>query len=78
MIIPAPNREVKAKNSRPLRAELPAVWSDISNNMRGFKDYSLLMLVLDGVLGLELSRQLNLKPGINDDHRVIVALSIDL
>ena len=49
--------------------------------MRGFKDHSLHMLVLDEVLGLELSnfsRQLMLKPGIDDDHRVIVAMSNDL
>ena len=25
------------ENLRPLKAELPAVWSDISNAMRGFK-----------------------------------------
>ena len=39
------------------------------------------MLVLDEVLGLELSnfsRQLKFKPGIDDDHRVIVAMSNDL
>ena len=39
------------------------------------------MLVLDEVLGLELSnfsRQLKLKPGIDDDHRVIIAMSTDL
>ena len=71
LIISAPNREVEARNLRPLRAELPAVWSDISNAMRGFKDHSLHMLELDEVLGLKLSnfsRQLKLKPGINDDH----------
>ena len=28
LIISAPNREVEARNLRPLRAELPAVWSD--------------------------------------------------
>ena len=58
------------ENLRPLRAELPAMSSDISNAMRGFKDHSLHMLVLDEVLGLELSnfsRQLKLKPGNNDD-----------
>ena len=68
-------------NLSSLRAELPAVWSDISNAMRGFKDYSLHVLVLDEVLGLELSnfsRQLKLKPGTDDDHRVIVAMSNDL
>ena len=81
VIISAPNREIDMENLRPLRAELPAVWSDISNAMRGFKDHSLHMLVLDEVLGLQLSnfnRQLKLKPGIDDDHRVIVAMSNDL
>ena len=69
------------ENLRPLRAELPAVWSDISNAMRGFNNHSLNMLVLDEVLGLELSnfsRQLKLKPGIDDDHRIIVAISNNL
>ena len=54
VIISAPNRMVEMENLRPLRAELPAVWSDISNALRGFKDYALHMLVLDEVLGLEL------------------------
>ena len=81
VIISAPNREIEMENLSPLRAELPAVWSDISNAMRGFKDHSLHMLVLDEVLGLELSnfsRQLKLKSGIDDDHPVIVAMSNDL
>ena len=81
VIISAPNRMIEMENLRPLRAELPAVWSDISNAMRGFKDHALHMLVLDEVLGLELSnfsRQLKLKPGIDDDHRVITAMSNDL
>ena len=81
VIIPAPNRMIEMENLRPLRAELPAVWSDISNAMRGFKDHALHMLVLDEVLGLELSnfsRQLKLKPGIDNDHRVVVSMSNDL
>ena len=81
MIISAPNRRIEMENLRPLRAELPAVWSDISKAMRGFKEHSLHMLVLDEVLGLELSnfsQQLKLKPGIDDDHRVIVAMSNNL
>ena len=49
VIISAPNSEIEMENLRPLRAELPAVWSDISNAMRGFKDHSLHMLVLDEV-----------------------------
>ena len=72
---------IEMENLRPLRAELPAVWSDISNAMRGFKDHALHMLVMDELLGLELSnfsRQLKLKPGIDDDHRVVTAMSNDL
>ena len=81
VIISAPNREIVMKNLRSLRAELSVAWSDISNVMRGLENYSLLVLVLDEVLGLELSnfsRQLKLKPGIDDDHRVIVVMSNDL
>ena len=81
VIISAPNRMIEMENLRPLKTELPAVWSDISNAMRGLKDHALHMLVLDEVLGLELSnfsRQLKLKPGIDDDHRVIAAMSNDL
>ena len=81
VIISAPNRMIEMENLRPLRAELPAVWSDISNALRGFKDHALHMLVLDELLGLELSnfsRQLKMKPGIDDDHRVIVVMSNDL
>ena len=48
VIISAPNR----LNLRPLKAELPAVWSDISNAMRGFKDHALHMLVLDESAGV--------------------------
>ena len=81
MIISAPNREKKLENLRPLRAELPAVWSDTSNAMRVFKDHSLHIIVLDDVLGLELSnfsRLLKLRPGIDDEHRVIVAMPNNL
>ena len=81
VIISAPNRMIEMENLRPLRAELPAVWSDISNAIRGFNDHALHMLVLDEVLGLELSnfsRQLKFKPGIDDDHRVVTAMSNDL
>ena len=78
VIISAPNRGIEMENLRPLRVEPPAVWSDISKAMRGFKDHSLHMLVLDKVLGLELSnfsRQLKLKPVIDNDHRLILAIS---
>ena len=78
VIISAPNRGIEMENLRPLMVELPAVWSDISNEMRGFKNHSLHMLVFDEVLGLELSnfsRQLKLKPRIDDDYEVIVVMS---
>ena len=51
------------------------MWSDISNAMRGFKNHSLHMLVLDKVLGLEpsnFSLQLKLKPGIDNVKRLMV------
>ena len=38
VMLPASNREVKAWNLRPFQSILPAVLSDISNAMRGFKD----------------------------------------
>ena len=34
VIISAPNRIIEMENLRPLRAELPAVWSDISKDSR--------------------------------------------
>ena len=37
VIISAPNRGIEMENMRSPRAELPAVWSHISNAMRGFK-----------------------------------------
>ena len=40
VIISAPNRMTWMENLRPLRAELPAVWSDISNALRGFMRYT--------------------------------------
>ena len=49
--------------------------------MRGFKDHSLHLLILNEMLGLELSnfsKQLKLKSGIDDDHQVIVGKSNDL
>ena len=35
--ISATNRGIEMENLRPLRAELPAMWSDISNAMRGLR-----------------------------------------
>ena len=81
VIIPPPNRKVEARNLRPLRSELPAVWSYISNAMGVIKHHSLHMLVTDEVLRLELSnfsRQLKLTSGIDDYRRMIVGMSNDL
>ena len=55
VIIPAPNRMVDPNNYYPSRSELPAIWSDISNAIQGFKYCSTTRLVLEEVLGLELS-----------------------
>ena len=55
MIIPAPNRELDQRSLKSLRAKWPAMWSDISKAMQGLKAHSLHMIVLDEVLGFELS-----------------------
>ena len=75
MIIPAPNREVEATILKLLRSE------DISNAVKRLKDHLLQMLLLDKVLGMELSkfsRQLKMKPGIDDDYQVVVEMPNDL
>ena len=68
VIIPAPNRVVDPDNYYPSRSELPAVWADVSNAIQGLKDCSTTRLVLDEVLGLELSnfaRLLKLRPAVS-------------
>ena len=81
VIIPAPNRVVDPDNYYPSRSELPAVWVDISNAIQGLKDCSTTRLVLDEVLGLELSkfaRLLKLRPGVDDDHLLVQQVADDL
>ena len=81
MIIPAPNRVVDPDNYYPSRSELPAVWADISNAIQGLRDCSTTRLVLDEVLGLELSnfaRLLKLRPGVDDDHLLVQQVADDL
>ena len=81
VIIPAPNRIVDPNNYYPLRSELRAIWADISNAIQGFKDFSPTRLVLDEVLGLELSnfvRLLKLRPGVDDDHLLLQQVPNDL
>ena len=55
VIMPAPNRSVDQDNYYSLCSELSAVWADISNAVQGFKEHSKTRVVLDDVLGLELS-----------------------
>ena len=81
VIIPAPNRIIEPNNYYPLSYELPAVWADISNAIQGFKDCSTTRVVLDEVLGLELSnfaRLVKLRPRLDDDHLLVQQLANDL
>ena len=81
VILPAPNRTVDPNNYYPYRSELPTIWADISNAIQGFKDCSTTRLVLDEVLGLELSncaRLLKLRPGVDDDHLLVQQVANDL
>ena len=81
VIIPAPNRVVDPDNYYPSRSELLAVWADISNAIQGLRDCSTTRLVLDEVLGLELSnfaRLLKLRPGVDDDHLLVQQVADDL
>ena len=81
MIIPAPNRTVDPNNYYTSRSELPTIWADISNAIQGFKDCSTTRLVLDEVLGLEMSnftRLLKLRPEVDDDHLLAQQVADDL
>ena len=81
VIVPAPNRVVDPDNYYPSRSELPAVRADVSNAIQGLKDCSTTRLVLDEVLGLELSnfaRLLKLRPGVDDDHLLVQQVADDL
>ena len=81
VIIPAPNRVVDPDNYYPSRSELPAIWADISNAIQGLRDCSTTRLVLDEVLGLELSnfaRLLKIRTGVDDDHLLVQQVADDL
>ena len=81
VIIPAPNRSVDHDNYYPHRSELPAVWADISNTNQGFKEHSTTRVVLDEVLGLELSKfasLLKLRPRVDDNHVWVQQVAKDL
>ena len=80
VIIPTPNRSVNYDNYYPLRSELPAVWADISNAIQGLKENSTTRVVLDKVLGLELSkfaRLLKLRPGVDGNHVLVQQVAND-
>ena len=55
VMIPAPDRKVDTSLYYPFRSELPAIWSDISSAIHGFKDHRSTRVVLDEGLGFELS-----------------------
>ena len=81
VIIPPPNTMVDPNNNYPPRTELPPIWADISNAIQGFKDCSTTRLMLDEVLGLELSnfaRLLKLRTGVDDDNLLVQQVAIDL
>ena len=81
VIVPAPNISVDHGNYYPLGSELPAVWADISNAIQGFKEHSTTSVVLDEVLGLELSnfaRLLKLRPGVDENHVLVQQVANDL
>ena len=74
VMISATNRQVDPNLYCPFRSELPAIWSDISNAIQGFKDHSKTRVVLDEGLGLELSnfcRLLKMRPGVDDERRLV-------
>ena len=74
VIIPARNRIVDPNNYYPLYSELPAIWADISNAIQGFKDCSTTRVMLNEVLGLELSnfaRLLKLRSRVDGDHLLV-------
>ena len=81
VILPGPNRTVDPNNYYSFRSELPAIWDDFSNAKQWFKDCSTTRLVLDEVLGLEMSnfaRLLKLRPGVDDDHLLVQQVADDL
>ena len=47
VVMPARNRKVDANRFYPSRSEHPAVWSEISRAIQGFKDHSTTHVVLN-------------------------------
>ena len=81
VILPAPNRMVDPNNYYSPRLGLPAIWADISIVIQGIKDCSTIRLVLDEVLGLELSNfvsLMKLRPGVDEDYLLVQQVANDL
>ena len=72
VIILTPNRAVDHDTYYPLRSDFPAVWADVSNAIQGVREHSTTRVVLEEVLGLELSnfaRLFKLRLGV--DHVLV-------
>ena len=81
VIISAPNRMIELENLRPLKAELPCStvrYLKRDERIQGPRGYHVSVGRSAGLELSNFSRQLKLKPGIDDDHRVITAMSNDL
>ena len=81
ILMAAPNREMEPTNLRLRRSELAAAWADVSHALRGFYELADILIVLDEVLLLEISkfvRQLKFSPVLGDDHPIITHLTASL
>ena len=81
VLMAAPNRELETTKLRLLKLELAAAWADVSHALRGFHELVDILIVLDEVLSLEVSkfaRQLKFSPEIRDDHPIISHLTAGL
>ena len=68
-------------NLRLMKSEMVAAWADVFHALRGFYEVAGILIVLDEVLLLEISkfaRQLKLSPGISDYHPIISHLTASL
>ena len=81
ILMAAPNRELEPTNLRLHKSELAAAWADVSHALKGFYEIADILIVLDEVLLLEISkisRQLKFSPAIVDDHPIISHLTASL
>ena len=73
VIISAAIRGTEMENLRPLREEMPAVWPDILNAM-----HLVSVRRSTGVGTVQLQPTTQTEARLDDDHRLIVAMSNDL